>query len=256
LIAADHDAFDNERMRKRKEPVYRFSGAPTVDPGALREAIAGATSVQFSQGGFLIYAVDRDADVLADQTEKYVAVQRRDDGPRITGTAAIAELIDALEVSDVTDMLCMCTGDFAAEFFDEQRKLIGVVRIDIPSRIEWPHWPGIAHLSDPVRLERWMARYWNGSAEAPDLEHQMLPHLVDLESRFHAGADRQYDPVELVRYALGTTAYWAELAMSWLESTEIPVAALSDELSAVEERVYWPQQLRHRARRVRLMLGR
>lgn len=247
-------------MGKRKKPVYRFSGAPTLDPTALRDAIAGATTVQFSRGGFLIYAVDRDADVLADETEKYVAVQRSDEGPPITDPVAIAELVDAFAVSDVTDMLCMCTGDFAAEFFDEKRTLIGVVRIDIPNRIEWPHWPGIAHLSDPDRLERWMATYWppswNPSTEAPGPEHPMLPHLADLESRFAAGTERPYDPVELVRYALGTTAYWAELAVSWLESTEIPVATLTEELTAVEERVFWPQQLRHRARRVRLMLGR
>lgn len=246
-------------MGMRKEPIYRFSGAPTLDPDALREAIAGATTVQFSQGGFLIYAVDRDADVLADETEKYVAVQRLDDGPRITDPTAIAELIDALEVSDVTDMLCMCTGDFAAEFFDEQQKLMGVVRIDIPSRIEWPHWPGIAHLNDPGSLERWMATYWNGppeaSGSAPAPQHPMLPHLTDLESKFDATTERQYHPVELVRYALGTTAYWADLAVSWLETTEIPVASLRDELASVEERVYWAQHLRHRARRVRVTLG-
>lgn len=242
-------------MGQRKEPVYRFSGAPTLNRDALRQAITGASSVQFSQGGFLIYAVDRDSDVLADETEKYVAVERHDRGPRITDPAAIAELVDALAVSDVTDMLCMCTGDFAAEFFDENRTLIGVIRIDIPNRIEWPHWPGIAHLADPDRLERWMASYWNQSAEVHGPEHPMLANLVDLESAFDPGAERQYDPVELVRYALGTTAYWAELAVTWLESTEIPVAALTGELTAAEERVYWPQQLRHRARRVRLMLG-
>ena len=87
-------------------------------------------------------------------------------------------------------------------------------------------------------------------------EHPLLPYLVDLESPFSAGADRNYDPVQLVGFALGTTAYWAELAVSWLESTEIPAETLSDELVAVEGRAHWPQQLRHRARRVRLMLGR
>lgn len=150
-------------MGKRKEPIYRFSGAPSYDTAALRDALAGATTVQFSQGGYLIYAIDREADVLADETEKYVAVQRRDGGPRITEEKAIAELLDALDVSEVTDMLCMCTGDFAAEFYDDHRNLLGVVRIDIPDRIEWPHWPGIARLSDPRRLERWMTEHWASS---------------------------------------------------------------------------------------------
>lgn len=157
---------NNVHMGKRKESEYRFSGAPTLDRDALRRALTGASSVQFSQGGLLIYPVDRDADVLADETEKFVAVQRHEDGPRIEDPAAIAELVDALDVSDVSHMLCMCTGDFAAEFFDEQN-LIGVVRIDIPNHIEWPHWPGIAHLADSDRLKRWMAAHWNRSDEAP-----------------------------------------------------------------------------------------
>ncbi|MFD4323394.1 hypothetical protein ACFWQC_02085 [Nocardioides sp. NPDC058538] len=246
--------------RPRKELVYRFSGPDTLDPAAIRQAVVTATAVQFSQGGFLIHAVDPEADVLEETTEKYVAVRRHGDGPRVTDRAAIAELIDALAVTDVTDMLCMCSGDFAAEFFDEKDRLLGVVRIDTPNRVEWPHWPGFGRLADPERLERWFARHWNSSpTESGDLASPpdpLLPYLVDLESRFDASAERPYDPMELVRYALGTTAYWADLAVSWLESTEIPVGTLRDELSSVEERVYWPQQLRHRAHRVRVMLDR
>lgn len=157
-------------------------------------------------------------------------------------------------------MLCMCSGDFAAEFFDENYRLLGVARIDMPNRVEWPHWPGSGRLAAPERLERWFARHWNSSpadAGGPaSPSHPLLPYLIDLESRFDASAGRSYDPIELVRYALGTTAYWADLAISWLESTEIPVATLRDELSSVAERVYWPQQLRHRAHRVRVMLDR
>lgn len=53
----------------------------------------------------------------------------------------------------------------------------------------------------------------------PSPEHPLLPHLVDLESRFDVNAFRPYDPVELVRYALGATDYWADLALRWLEDT-------------------------------------
>lgn len=259
LVAAPDAGHDNAPMgRRRKEPVYRFSGAPNFDPAAIRDAVAGATSVQFSQGGFLVYAVEPDADVLADETEKYVAMQRHDDGPRITDAVAIAELIDALAVTAVTDMLCMCSGDFAAEFFDEEGHLLGVVRIDIPNRVEWPRWPGFAFLADPERIERWFATYWSptGAAAPTATPDPLLPHLVDLESRLDADAERPYDPIDLVRYALGTTAHWAELAVSWLETTEIPIATLRDELRSVEERVYWPQQLRHRAHRARVLLDR
>lgn len=146
-------------MEERKQPGYRFSGAPTFDAAALPGALAGATAVQLSRGGFLIYAVDPEADVLADDTEKYVDVRREEDGPRITDPAAIAELVEALTVSEVTDFVCMCTGDLAAEFFDEEQHLVGVVRMDLPHRIEWPHWPGLATLREPRRLERWLAAH-------------------------------------------------------------------------------------------------
>lgn len=38
----------------------------------------------------------------------------------------------------------------------------------------------------------------------------MLPYLVDLESPFEAEVPRTYDPVDLVRYALGATDSLAE----------------------------------------------
>ena len=44
-------------------------------------------------------------------------------------------------------------------------------------------------------------------------EHPMLPYLVDLESRFDVNAFRTCKPVELVRYALRASDYWADLAL-------------------------------------------
>lgn len=134
-LPACHGGRDNAPMaRRRKEPVYRFSGPDTLGPAAVREAVATAATVQFSQGGFLIRAVDPEADVLEESTEKYAALRRQGDGPRITDRAPIADLIDALAVTEVTDMLCMCSGDFAAGSFDENHRLLGVVRIDMPNR--------------------------------------------------------------------------------------------------------------------------
>lgn len=84
----------------------------------------------------------------------------------------------------------------------------------------------------------------------PTPEHPLLAHLVDLESRFDPQGLRDYDPVDLVRYALGASDYWAELAIEWLEQGA-PVAELGPDLLAVETDRKRPQPLRHRARRVR-----
>ena len=169
----------------------------------------------------------------------------------------MAQLVDALRVVELTDFICMCTGDLAAEFFDDERRLIGVVRIDLPDSIEWPHWPGKAKLANPAALERWLSTNWGdlpGDSSSAEVEHPMLPYLVDLETRYENSISRPYNPVELVRYALTTTDYWARLAVAWLETTEIPAGELRGDLAAVEARAYWPQELRQRARRVRLMV--
>jgi hypothetical protein len=117
--------------------------------------------VRLSRGGYLVFAVDRDADVLDDTTAKYVSVIRHHDGPFIDEPRAITELVEALAVTEVTDLLCMCTGDAAAEFFNGERQLLAVVRIDFPNRIEWPHWPGQAYVVDPDRLRRRFATYYD-----------------------------------------------------------------------------------------------
>lgn len=83
----------------------------------------------------------------------------------------------------------------------------------------------------------------------PTPQHPMVPFLVDLEHRFDPGAPREYDPVELVRFALGATDYWAELAVGWLEQG-VPAQALADELAALESERRRPQRLRHRAKRL------
>lgn len=78
----------------------------------------------------------------------------------------------------------------------------------------------------------------------------MLPFLVDLEHGFDQGTQRDYDPVELVRFALGASDYWADLAVRWLEQG-VPAQSLVHELAAVESESRRPQSLRHRARRLR-----
>lgn len=147
-------------VSRRKQPVYRFSGAPSLDPLALREALAGARSVRLWRGGYLVFADASDEDVLADETLKVVSLVRDAEGPRIENPQALTDLIEALAVSEVSDCLCMCTGDAAVEFFDGDRTLIAVVRIDFPDRIQWPHWEGEAQLTDPELLRQWFATHY------------------------------------------------------------------------------------------------
>lgn len=81
-------------------------------------------------------------------------------------------------------------------------------------------------------------------------EDPLVRHLVELEVPYEAEGDRPYDAVELVRYALGISDYWAGLAVSWLEQG-FPAASLTTSLREVEATNSWPQSLRHRARYIR-----
>ena len=53
--------------------------------------------------------------------------------------------------------------------------------------------------------------------------------------------------MELVRYALGTTDYWAELALRWL-AQDVPVETVRHEPVALETQSGRPQALRHLAK--------
>jgi hypothetical protein len=80
----------------------------------------------------------------------------------------------------------------------------------------------------------------------------MLPYLVDLESPFDPRVEREYDPVDLVKFALSWPGvdYWPDLALSWLEQG-VPIIRLCEELGALEGESHRPQAQRHRARRLR-----
>lgn len=77
----------------------------------------------------------------------------------------------------------------------------------------------------------------------------MLLHLIDLESTFDPEARHSYDPVELVRFGLQASDYWADLAVQWLESG-VDARSTAPELVAVVEDRQAPQALRHRAKRL------
>lgn len=78
----------------------------------------------------------------------------------------------------------------------------------------------------------------------------MLPYLVDLESTYESTDKRPYDAVDLVRFALTVSDYWAGLGLGWLEQG-VPTSGLDHELLALELNDRRPQALRHRARRIR-----
>lgn len=81
-------------------------------------------------------------------------------------------------------------------------------------------------------------------------EDPMIQYLVELEVPYTEANEGPYDAVELVRYALGISDYWASLAVAWLEQG-LPAATLVNDLRDIEATKSWPQSLRHRARFVR-----
>ena len=81
----------------------------------------------------------------------------------------------------------------------------------------------------------------------------MLPFLVDLESPYDPEAVSDYDPQELVRYALGASDYWASLALEWLDQG-VPARGVESALLELEGQESRAQALRHHARRLRKSL--
>jgi hypothetical protein len=79
--------------------------------------------------------------------------------------------------------------------------------------------------------------------------HPMVARLVDLESPYDSQARRPYRPGELVRFALGASGYWADLALAWLEQG-LSTRGLEHDLAALAADRGRAQGLRHRAARM------
>lgn len=166
------------RKARKPRPELRFSGAPTLDLGALDRGLARAVRAEVGIGGSLVFAVDPGEDVLADETLKRVAVVRRGPVVNTTGLADLAALVSALTVDEVTDLLCMCTGDLVIEFFDSEGTLIEVVRVDVPGAVECHRWPGRANLAEPDRLAAWLRAH-----DLPTDRADMRARLAAAESQ-------------------------------------------------------------------------
>jgi hypothetical protein len=166
------------RKTRKPRPELRFSGAPTLDLSALDRGLARAVRAEVSIGGSLVFAVDPDEDVLADETLKRVAVLRRGPVASTTGLADLAALVTSLTVDEVTGFECMCTGDLVIEFFDPEGTLIEVVRIDLPGSIECHRWQGRAKLAEPGRLAAWLRAH-----DLPTDRDDLRARLAAVESQ-------------------------------------------------------------------------
>lgn len=151
-------------VRKARKRLV-FSGAPSTDTGALDASLTRAAGVRVTRHGYLIYAVDEDADVLAADTPKYVSLVEQDPIAVVDDPHDVQSLRQALGVSEVTGSICMCTGDFALEFVDADGECVDIVRVDLPDAVEWRLWQGRARLAHPDSLSSWLAA--RGIATSP-----------------------------------------------------------------------------------------
>jgi hypothetical protein len=143
---------------RRKRPIKVFSGPTTGDLGALDACLSEAALVRVYRGGYLVYAVRAEDDVLAPETEKWVSILSDEPISTTSDPGEITDLRVALEVAELQNFVCMCPGDLAFEFLDEQKRPVEVVRFDYPDTIEWTSWEGKARLTNPATILAWLER--------------------------------------------------------------------------------------------------
>ena len=77
-------------------------------------------------------------------------------------------------------------------------------------------------------------------------ESEMVRFLVELEQSYDPDRDIGVEPERLVRFALGASDYWADLALGWLGSG-LAIAPLAEVLRDYAGDATHPQSQRHRA---------
>lgn len=91
-------------------------------------------------------------------------------------------------------------------------------------------------------------RFVSRAPRRPGPPHPLLRHVEDLYAPWRPDAGRDYDPVELVRWALSDLKdEWAARALGWLEQGA-PVDPVRPELRALAAESRRPHELRARAR--------
>lgn len=144
---------DNRRYSSRVGRT--FSGEATADTRALDLVLQDARGVRITARGCLVYAVDRDADVLDAATEKHVVLTQDEAMVHVEDADQLAELRRLL-VDEFDNFICMCPGDLALEFLDSEGERVTVVRFDKPGWVDWPLWPGRARVRDVEALQGWL----------------------------------------------------------------------------------------------------
>ena len=91
-----------------------------------------------------------------------------------------------------------------------------------------------------------MNQYGQVSSHGRD---ELIQYLVRLEVPYRPDVDDDMPTVEVVRYALRLSDYWAGLAVEWIEAG-LPKDLFQDELVALVESGGRSQRLRHRAKRL------
>lgn len=77
----------------------------------------------------------------------------------------------------------------------------------------------------------------------------MVPFLIELEQPYDPDRPFEFDPHDLIRFALGFTDYWAELAIGWL-TAGVSADPVVPELREYVANRRHPQMLRHRVARI------
>ncbi|BEP16390.1 hypothetical protein acdb102_47010 [Acidothermaceae bacterium B102] len=121
----------------------------SVDPHALPARIRIASLVLVYDAGCLHYAREnggvRDK-ILSDDPVLTIDTQ-----------AQVASLVTLLQVSAVTDGVCMCAGNASLEFLGADGQRLAVVGLHHGQSLRWSGWSGDAVLSDGARLVAWLA---------------------------------------------------------------------------------------------------
>jgi hypothetical protein len=115
---------------------------------------------------------------------------------------------------------------------------------------KWSVWFHGDQLADWVGPAGTYEVEWLAEGVVPDEgagdESTMVRFLVELEQPYDPDRNIGVEPAELVRFALGASDYWADLALGWL-ADGLAVSPLADELRDYAADTTHPQSQRHRA---------
>ncbi|GAB4062120.1 hypothetical protein GCM10028777_00860 [Angustibacter speluncae] len=116
------------------------------DVDGLRRVLGEARAVRVFDAGCLHYGPETPDQILSD--EPVLVIDRAKD---------VAELIDLLAVTTVSDVMCMCPVDATVELVDHAGTRLAAVGLHHGSHLRWSDWIGDAELHQPMVLLEWLA---------------------------------------------------------------------------------------------------